>query len=67
MPILLHQLISSQIPQHTEKCALLHKDQQFSYSELFEQVSRTACGFISAGLALSERVAIYLPKLPETV
>ncbi|MCP5011743.1 MAG: AMP-binding protein, partial [Aestuariibacter sp.] len=67
MPTLLHQFISSQLPRHADKCALVHKNRQFSYSELQDQVVNAANGFVRSGLGPTERVAIYLPKLPETV
>ncbi len=67
MPTLIHHLISSQLLQCSQNTALVHKKQQFSYSALHEQQLRAANGFVRCGLKPSARVAIYLPKLPETV
>jgi len=67
MPTLIHQFIVNQLPSRAEKTALVFKDQHFSYSQLFRQIERSASGFLRCGMKTSDRVAIYLPKRPETV
>ncbi len=39
---------------------------QFSYAELYQQVARVATGLRAAGVGPGDRVAGYLPNLPET-
>ncbi|WP_199613955.1 AMP-binding protein [Paenibacillus alkalitolerans] len=40
---------------------------RFTYSELAEQVDRAAHGLRRLGISKGERIAIYMPMLPETV
>ena len=67
MTELVHQLIEQQANCTPDATALFHKKQAFTYSELSSQNSAAATGFIALGLKPSERIAIYLPKIPETV
>jgi len=67
MTELTHQLIEQQSSCTPDALALFHKKQSFTYSELSSHTSAVAAGFVSLGLKPSERIAIYLPKLPETV
>lgn len=67
MSELIHQLISHQAIKTPDATALLFKDDQYCYSELQEHVEKVSRGLISLGLAPDDRVATYLPKLPETV
>ncbi|MCP4266481.1 MAG: acyl-CoA ligase (AMP-forming), exosortase A system-associated [Candidatus Brocadiaceae bacterium] len=66
-PTLLHQYIEKQkklIPEHP---ALQHKESKFNYIELYSHIKKTSNGLMLMGLLPQERVAIYLPKQPETV
>ena len=67
MSVLLHQLIDSAADNSPERIALIHKKEEFNYASVRSQVSRVASGLLSLDLARSERVAVYLPKQPETV
>ena len=67
MSVLLHQLIESTVTHSPDRIALVHKQQEFTYSALQDQVNMVASGLLGLGLAPSERVAVYLPKQPETV
>jgi acyl-CoA ligase (AMP-forming) (exosortase A-associated) len=67
MSELIHQLISRQAIQTPDATALLFKDDQYSYSELQNQVEAVAQGLMSLGLNPDDRVATYLPKVPQTV
>jgi len=67
MPGLIHHFIENQASLRPDAVALVYKNAAFSYSELSFQVTRRAAGFMSLGLKPSERIAIYLPKVPETV
>jgi len=67
MPDLIHQFISGRARIAPDSPALLYKDQVLSYTQLLEQVEAVAAGLLDLGLAAGERVAVYLPKQPETV
>lgn len=45
--------------------ALIHDDRHFSYSELAEASRRVATGLAEAGVGSGDRVAIWLPNIPE--
>ncbi len=67
MPILLHHFIEQSAARTPEALALIHKKQQYSYEALWQQIRSTADGFTTHGLTTGERVAVLLPKLPQTV
>jgi len=67
MTELIHQLVEQQTNYAPNAPALFHKKQAFTYSELSSHISAAAIGFISLGLKPSERIAIYLPKIPEII
>lgn len=67
MSVLLHQLIQHQQRVHPDRTALLHGNDSWSYQQLYHLIRQAAAGLVSAGLRKGERVAIYLPKQPETV
>ena len=67
MSELIHQLITRQAIQTPDATALLFKDDQYSYSELQYQIEAVAHGLMSLGLNPNDRVATYLPKIPQTV
>ncbi len=51
-------------PDHV---ALRSRDRSIPYSELAAQIDAVAGGLIALGLKRLERIAVYLPKRPETV
>jgi acyl-CoA ligase (AMP-forming) (exosortase A-associated) len=67
MPDLIHQLIAHSAQSSPAAPALLFGDQSFSYAQLQSQVEAVANGLLSVGVGAGERVAVYLPKQPETV
>ena len=67
MPDLIHQFIARSALATPDAPALLFKDQRFSYAQLQQQVETTAHGLLGLGIGPGERVAVYLPKQPETV
>ncbi|MCW8889142.1 MAG: acyl-CoA ligase (AMP-forming), exosortase A system-associated [Sedimenticola sp.] len=67
MPGLLHQLIERTQADSPHSTALIHKNAEFSYADIWDQINNVASGLMTHGLAASERVAVYLPKIPETV
>src|SRR5512143_56501 len=67
MPRLLYDLIFEQAERRPQATAIVHRQQTLSYAELAEQVQAVARGLLALGLSRLERVAVYLPKRPETV
>ncbi len=64
---LIHHFVEQQAATTPGGTALRFKQRHFSYTETAAQIHATATGLLSLGLAPGERVATYLPKLPETV
>ena len=67
MTDLLHNLIINSATRRPEQVALQHKSSLCSYATLALEVESVAQALLHIGLGRDERVAIYLPKLPETV
>ena len=67
MPELLHQFIAEHAQSTPDAAALLFKKETISYGQLQANVSATAAGLLALGIEPGERVAVYLPKQPETV
>lgn len=67
MPDLIHQFIARSAQQSPDALALLFKDQTYTYAQLQHQVSLVANALLERGVGPGERVAVYLPKQPETV
>ncbi len=64
----LHELILSQAGQRPAAVAIRHRrDGELDYARLAEAVEHAGRGLLGCGLAAGERVAVYLPKRPETV
>ncbi len=67
MPDLIHESIFHSAQVAPDSPALLFKDQTFTYSELQRKVQLAAVALLDLGIGSGERVAVYLPKQPETV
>ena len=67
MPDLIHQSIADNAQVTPDAPALLFKDQIFTYSQVQRRVEQTAGALLGLGIGSGERVAVYLPKQPETV
>jgi acyl-CoA ligase (AMP-forming) (exosortase A-associated) len=67
VPALLHDLVRYTAERHGALPALVHGATQLTYSELASAIARTAAGLRRLGLRPDERVAVYLPKIPEAV
>jgi acyl-CoA ligase (AMP-forming) (exosortase A-associated) len=67
MPDLIHQFIDRGAQNSPDAVALLFKDQTFSYAQLQHHVQQVANALLDLGVGPGERVAVYLPKQPETV
>ncbi len=66
MPALLHNLLMVSTQQTPDALALIHKGTEYSYAQFTERVTQQASALIASGLLKQQRVAIYLPKQPET-
>ncbi len=64
---LIHDFIASGARAAGSKPALLFRQSILSYAELWQRVRGVANGLLGAGIKAAERVAVYLPKQPETV
>ncbi|MEQ9395908.1 acyl-CoA ligase (AMP-forming), exosortase A system-associated [Haliea sp.] len=67
MADLLHEFIAAAAADRGERPALLFRDSTLSYAGLWRSVSGVGHGLLAAGIQAAERVAVYLPKQPETV
>jgi acyl-CoA ligase (AMP-forming) (exosortase A-associated) len=67
MSELLHDLVLRSARQWPNKTAISHKDKEIAYQAIAEDIRAFGHGLLSLGLAANERVAVYLPKQPETV
>jgi len=67
MSQLLYDLILRSAKQSPDKAALTHKGEELSYQTLAENIHAVGRGLLHLGLTANERVAVYLPKQPETV
>ncbi len=67
MAELLHELIFNTAQRLPEREALIYQQSRLTYRELSTQVAKAAGVLLGAGLAKSERVAVYLEKRIETI
>ncbi|WP_136679344.1 acyl-CoA ligase (AMP-forming), exosortase A system-associated [Neptunomonas sp. XY-337] len=67
MPELVGDLIHYKASQTPAAPALQFKDTTYTYAELAEEVSRFSAQLLEDGLQKGERIAIYLPKIPQAV
>lgn len=67
MARLLHELILEQAARRAAAPAIAHRQTILDYAALAEQLQAVAGGFAALGLQRTERIAVYLPKRPETV
>ena len=61
------QLVSITAQKSPEKCALIHKQTELSYAQLQQKIQTLAKGFQGLGIKREDRVAVFLPKIPETI
>lgn len=67
MADLIHELITDRARSDGERPALIYRDSSLSYTQLLEMIQRVSNGLLATGISAAERVAVYLPKQPETV
>lgn len=66
MPALLHNLLLDSAQKTPDATALIYKKTEYSYAQLLEFVTQQASALLACGLLKQQRVAIYLPKQPES-
>ncbi len=67
MHVVLPDLIRAAAAANADAPALLHREQCLSYGDLADRIERAAAGMRALGLERDDRVAVYLPKVPECV
>lgn len=66
-PIVLHELLTTNMMLNQTLPAIGYKGLWITYAQLISQVYQIAAGLQHVGLKKNQRVAIYLPNLPEAV
>lgn len=59
-------ILDSKIPHLANRVALVHRDRQFTYQALHDEVTRLSCG-LSKHHAAGDLLAIWLPNGPEII
>lgn len=67
MPDLIHEFITTSAQTAPQSIALLHRHESFTYAELQKQIDNVANALLELGIQPGDRIAVYLPKQPETV
>ncbi|WP_210394971.1 acyl-CoA ligase (AMP-forming), exosortase A system-associated [Motiliproteus sediminis] len=67
MRYLFHHLLTDTASRQPDRTALVHKQRRLSYAQVAADVRAAAAGLTKIGLCRHQRVAVYLPKQPETV
>jgi len=58
-------LVADNATRHGDRLALIDGDQRLTFAQLAEQVDRYARGFVAAGTAAGDRVAMWAPNCAE--
>lgn len=64
---LLHHLVEQRAEERPQAPALFYREQQISYAALAASIQQFARQLVQLGLRDNDRVAVYLPKQPESV
>lgn len=67
MSTLIHELLMASADRQPAARALRYRNTDVSYAELAALARAFAAGAVAAGVGRQERIAVYLPKRPETV
>ena len=63
----LHQILDESAKKYPDNIAIIFQDKKISYRELSKEVNSFATGLQKNGLAKNNRVAIYLPNIPQFI
>lgn len=67
MSTLIHELLVASADRQPDSRALRHRNADVTYAELARLARAFGVGAVAAGVGRQERIAVYLPKRPETV
>lgn len=67
MVSLIHELLTTSAARRPDARALTYRKSHLDYGAVASAVEAFARGALAAGLARQDRVAVYLPKRPETI
>jgi len=59
--------VESSVEDHPDRPAVVYEDHEFSYRELWTQTGQFAAALRDEGVEAGDRVALYLPNLPQFV
>jgi long-chain acyl-CoA synthetase len=65
--VALHEILRNTAREHGEKTAISFRDKEITYAELNELSNRFAASLASLGVARGDRIAIYLPNIPQFI
>jgi long-chain acyl-CoA synthetase len=63
----LYQILDESAKKYPENIAIIFQDKKITYRELEKEVNSFATGLQKQGLAKNNRVAIYLPNIPQFI
>ena len=63
----LYALLDQSAEKHPDATALIYQDRRITYRELKEDVDRFATALQRMGVARRDRVALFLPNIPQFV
>jgi long-chain acyl-CoA synthetase len=63
----LHQILDESASKYPDNIAIIFQDNKISYNELLHEVDSFATALFHNGVAKNNRVAIYLPNIPQFI
>jgi long-chain acyl-CoA synthetase len=63
----LHQILDESAKKFPDNTAIIFQDKKITYRELIKEVNSFAAGLQKNGLAKNNRLAIYLPNIPQFI
>ena len=63
----LYQLLRKTAAEHQDKTAIVYFDREITYGELDKLSDRFAAGLVGLGVRKGDRVAIFLPNIPQFI
>src|SRR4030065_2769042 len=63
----LHEILKKTAREYPEKTAIIFGEREISYAELEMLSDRFAIGLISIGVGKGDRVAVFLPNIPQFI
>ena len=65
--ISLHEILKKTAREHSEKTAIIFRDREISYGQLDELSDKFAAALASLGVRKGDRVAVFLPNIPQFI